>query len=323
MKAIVLTKPGNADVLTYTTVPTPTVKPGWSLIKVKGFGINRSEIFTRNGWSPSVKLPRILGIEGVGEIAETTDEARLPKGQKVVTLMGGMGRNFDGSYAEYMLIPNQNIYPVKTALNWADLAAIPETYFTAFGSLLNLKLTATDTLLVRGATSGVGVAAVQLAKAMVPGITVTATTRNLAKTDRLLAAGFDAVIEDRDNHLQTEQRFSKILELVGPLTMVDSMKVLAESGIVCITGELGGVWSVKDFDPIAMMTSGAYMTVFSSDGEYNSDGVSEAKFNQLLQVIEQHHLTISPVKTFDLAHTADAQAYLDSSDSFGKVVVLP
>lgn len=323
MKAIVLTKPGNADVLNYTTVPTPTVKPGWSLIKVKGFGINRSEIFTRNGWSPSVKLPRILGIEGVGEIAETTDETRLPKGQKVVTLMGGMGRNYDGSYAEFMLIPNQNIYPVTTDLSWSDLAAIPETYFTAFGSLLNLKLAATDTLLVRGATSGVGVAAVQLAKAMAPGITVTATTRNLAKTDRLMAAGFDAVIEDRDNQLQTEQQFSKILELVGPLTMVDSMKVLAGAGIICITGELGGVWSVKDFDPIAMMRSGAYMTVFSSDGEYNSDGVSEAKFNQLLQVIEQHHLKISPVKTFDLAHTADAQAYLDSSDSFGKVVVLP
>ena len=68
MKAIVLRQPGNAEVLSYEEVPTPQVRPGWSLMKVHGFGVNRSEIFTRNGWSPSVKLPRILGIEGVGTI---------------------------------------------------------------------------------------------------------------------------------------------------------------------------------------------------------------------------------------------------------------
>ena len=92
MQAVVLNQPGDDSVLKVTEVPTPKVKPGWSLIKIKGFGINRSEIFTRNGWSPTVKLPRILGIEGVGEIAATTALKRLPKGQKVVTLMHGMGR---------------------------------------------------------------------------------------------------------------------------------------------------------------------------------------------------------------------------------------
>lgn len=317
MKAVVLTEPGDASVLKVTEVKTPTIKPGWSLIKIKGFGINRSEIFTRNGWSPSVKLPRILGIEGVGEIAETTDTDRLPKGQTVVTLMGGMGRAFDGSYAEYALIPNANIYPVTTDLDWADLAAIPETYFTAYGSLLNLKLKSEDTLLIRGATSGVGVAAVKLAKVMAPGIKVYGSTRNLAKIAELKAAGFDDVIEDRDNHLLAESvQFDKILELVGVLTLADSAQHLREVGIVCQTGQLGGVWSLDQFDPMSVLPSGAYLTVFTSTG------VSEAKFNALLKVIEQHHLSVSPVKTFGLAHTGDAQAYLDSQDSFGKVVVL-
>ncbi|KRL80778.1 alcohol dehydrogenase GroES domain-containing protein [Secundilactobacillus paracollinoides DSM 15502 = JCM 11969] len=176
MKAIVLREPGGPSVLKMTDVPTPKVKPGWSLIQVKGFGINRSEIFTRNGWSPTVKLPRILGIEGVGVIAETTDEARLPIGQKVATIMGEMGRNFDGSYAEYMLIPNEQIFAVETQLSWAEFAAIPETYWTAYGSLLNLKLADNDSLLIRGGTSGVGLAAMKLAKAMRTRITVIGTT---------------------------------------------------------------------------------------------------------------------------------------------------
>lgn len=317
MQAVVLSEPGNASVLKVTEVPTPKVKSGWSLIKIKGFGINRSEIFTRNGWSPTVKLPRILGIEGVGEIAETTDSQRLPKGQKVVTLMHGMGRQFNGSYAEYALIPNDSIYPINTDLSWATLAAIPETYFTAYGSLLNLKITGTDSLLIRGATSGVGVAAGILAKAMAPGIKVYGTTRNLAKCDELTAKGFDEVIEDHNNHLRTDRKFDKVLELVGSLTLNDSLRYLHESSILCETGELGGIWSIKDFSLIGNLPSGAYLTDFSSDS------VTESRFNDLLDIIFDNKLDVAPVKTFDLAHTSDAQAYLDSQKSFGKVVVLP
>ncbi|GAX07502.1 NADPH:quinone reductase [Secundilactobacillus silagincola] len=317
MQAVVLSEPGNANVLKVTEVPTPKVKPGWSLVKIKGFGINRSEIFTRNGWSPTVKLPRILGIEGVGEIAETTDSKRLPKGQKVVTLMHGMGRQFDGSYAEYALIPNDSIYPINTDLSWVTLAAIPETYFTAYGSLLNLKITGTDSLLIRGATSGVGVAAVILAKAMAPGIKVYGTTRNLAKRAELVAKGFDDVIEDCDNDLQTDRKFDKILELVGSLTLNDSLRYLHEGSILCETGELGGIWSIKDFSLIGNLPSGAYLTDFSSDS------VTESRFNDLLDIIVNNKLDVAPVKTFDLAHTGEAQAYLDSQESFGKVVVLP
>ncbi|MFC6171853.1 alcohol dehydrogenase catalytic domain-containing protein [Loigolactobacillus jiayinensis] len=318
MRAVVLTKPGDANTFEYQEVATPAIKPGWSLIRIKGFGINRSEIFTRNGWSPSVKLPRILGIEGVGEIAVTSDSERLPKGQKVVTLMGGMGREFDGSYAEYALIPNANIYPVKTDLSWPELAAVPETYFTAYGSLLNLKLQKNDTLLVRGATSGVGVAAVKLAKAIEPSVKVFGTTRDLGKSDQLKAAGFDGIFEDKANELQVgDRRFNKVLELVGALTVADSLQAIAPDGILCVTGELGGVWGIKDFDPIGAMLSGTYLTSFSSDS------ITEAKFNALLQLITTHHIDVTPTKTFDLAHTGAAQAFLDSDTSFGKVVVLP
>ncbi|KRL80777.1 alcohol dehydrogenase GroES domain-containing protein [Secundilactobacillus paracollinoides DSM 15502 = JCM 11969] len=134
----------------------------------------------------------------------------------------------------------------------------------------------------------------------------------------MLANGFDDIILEQAGHVQAGSRqFDKVLELVGSLTLQDSLTLVAKNGILCVTGSLGGVWSSKDFDPMGFVTAGTYLTSFSS-----SD-VTEQTFNDMLQVIEQHHIDVTPTKTFDLAHTADAQAFLDSSDSFGKVVVLP
>lgn len=91
MKAVVVSKAGGPEVLEVKEIAKPQVKTGWSLVKIKGFGINHSEIFTRQGLSPSVVFPRILGIELVGVIEETTEPDRLPVGQKVVSIMGELG----------------------------------------------------------------------------------------------------------------------------------------------------------------------------------------------------------------------------------------
>lgn len=318
MRAIVLHHPGGPEALSYEEVPTPSTKPGWSLIKVRGFGINRSEIFTRNGWSPTVQLPRILGIEAVGTVVETTDEVNLPEGQTVISIMGEMGRAFDGGYAEYALLPNDQLYPVHTNLSWAELAAVPETYYTAYGSLMSLFLQPHDHLLIRGATSGVGTAAAKLARAIQNDVVITGTTRKPAKKERLLQTPIDDVVIERDGELETENQYNKILELVGPKTMQDSLAHLAgPGGVMCITGELGGEWSTKDFDPIASIPSGSYLTAF------NSGKVTEFALNAMLHLIEEAHIDVHPTKVFDLEHTADAHAFLDSADSFGKVVVLP
>lgn len=116
MKAAVIYEAGGPQQLKIRQVLVPSVKEGWSLIKIKGFGLNYSEIFTRKGLSPTVSFPRILGIECTGTIAESTDPFRLPTGTKVISFMGEMGRAFDGSYAEYTLLPNQQIYPVSSNL---------------------------------------------------------------------------------------------------------------------------------------------------------------------------------------------------------------
>lgn len=316
MKAVVIEHAGGPEALTLKEMPTPKVKPGWSLVKIMGFGINRSEIYTRNGESPDVKFPRILGIEGVGEIAETTDAEKLPVGQTVVSIMGGMGRDFDGSYAEYALLPNKQIFPVTTSLSWADLAAVPETFFTAYGSLLNSHVQDAKTLLVRGATSGVGVAAIKLAKAMNPSIVITGSTRHADKFDQLTAVGCDHPILDTNNEVQTDDHFDSILELVGSQTVVDSLSHLNPGGYCCLTGGLANVWEVEHFSPF-MIPSGANLTTFSSGS------VTEKAFNDMLQLIDQNNIDVKPAQTFDLAHTGDATAALDAPDMFGKVVVLP
>ncbi|MBO0841260.1 MAG: NADPH:quinone reductase, partial [Sciscionella sp.] len=162
MLAAVTEQVGPPEVIKVREVPRPRVRDGWSLVRVRGFGLNRSELFTRQGHSPSVVFPRIQGIECVGEVVEATVGAP-PVGTTVAAVMGEMGRAFDGGYAEYALLPNDLLIPIATELPWDVLAALPETYLTAFGSLQALAVTEGGTLLVRGGSSSVGMAALSLA----------------------------------------------------------------------------------------------------------------------------------------------------------------
>ena len=315
MKAVKIYQAGGPEQLIYQDVPTPNVKDGWSLVKIKGFGINHSEIFTREGKSPSVQFPRILGIECVGEVAQSSTPA-LAVGQKVVSIMGEMGRAFDGSYAEYVLLPNEQIYPVHTDLDWTTLAAIPETYYTAFGSLQQLRIAPQDRVLVRGAGSGVGVAFAQLLKAQFPHIVLHGSTRNPVKATRLQAVGFDEVITEADGKIQTDQRYDKILELVGPATLRDSFSHINEHGIVCNTGQLGNIWYVNDFDPIIELKNNSYLTAFYSGN------VSQAKLDAMFDYIRQFNVKILIERVFTLEQVPEAHRFLQSADGFGKVVVI-
>ena len=333
MKAIVIHQPGGPEKLCYEEVPTPSVREGGSLVRVRGFGINHSEIFTRKGLSPSVSFPRILGIECVGEIAETTDHARLPVGQKVISIMGEMGRAFDGGYAEYALLPNEQICPVQTDLSWKTLAALPETYYIAYGSLLNLRIadfmdTSKDPvddnvkdsvpprILVRGATSGVGVAFLRLLKGRWPDLAVAGTTRSMKKERQLLEAGFGQVILDAEGVLQTDRQFDRVLELIGPATLRDTFSHVAEGGIVCSTGQLGGQWYLNDFDPIMELPANGYLTSFYSGN------VDPARLQSLLDYVQKYGIDPAPERVFSLPQVPEAHAYLESAHSFGKVIVV-
>ena len=314
MKAVVVSTPGGPEVLEVVERPKPVLKAGWTLVKIQGFGINHSEIFTRQGLSPSVQFPRVLGIECGGLVEETT-RPDLKIGQQIISIMGEMERAFDGGYAEYTLLPNEQIYPIKTELDLESLIALPETYYTAFGSFLNLKIEENDSVLVRGATSGVGIAFAKLLKGKFPNIHLTGTSRNLAKEEQLKVVGFDQVILEKDGVLHTKEQFDKVLDLVGPSAILDTFARTAEGGIICSCGLLGGQWTVPDFDPIEMLSRNLYLTTFASGN------VSQDKLQALVDFVEQYRVDVRTEKVYQIDQIQEAHAYLEGSHSFGKVIV--
>lgn len=318
MKAYVVNQPGGPEVLELTEVPIPMLKDGWTRIKVKGFGINHSEIFTREGKSPSVKFPRILGIEVVGEVDVTSDEKKFRPGQKIVSIMGEMGRAFNGSYAEYVLLPNEQIYPIDSNLPIEKLAAIPETYYTAYGIFKSLQLKSNDKVLIRAATSGVGIADLQLIKAFDKTIKVTGTTRSFEKRQSLLKRGFDEVIVAPSSVKlpKNTESFDKIIDLIGPLSVPDTLQHLNEYGIISATGELGGTWTLDTFDPIMDIPNNRYLTGF-----YSGD-VSTSAIQELFDFIKKNHVEVEPSKIFNFSQVVQAHRYLDTQRGTGKIVVI-
>lgn len=313
MKAVVVYEAGGVDKLVYQEVPKPRIKEGWSLIKVRGFGINRSEIFTRKGYSPSVEFPRILGIECVGLVEESE---KFEIGTKIVSIMGEMGRAFDGSYAEYVLLPDEQIYPVESDLSWEILATIPETYYTSYGSFINLKIDEKDKILVRGASSATGIAFCNLVKSRFPKIKIYGSTQNMSKKEILLERGFDEILEDKGYVLQTEETFDKVLELVGPRSIKDSIKHTNRFGVVCSAGQLGEQWYLEDFDPIMELKNDIYLTTFYSGL------VDSSRLNEMFKFIDKYNVVARPSKVFNLNEIQEAHQYIESKKGFGKVVCL-
>jgi NADPH:quinone reductase-like Zn-dependent oxidoreductase len=334
MKAAVATRPGPPEVLEVRTVARPEPRPGWTLVEVKAFGLNRSELMTRQGHSPNVRFPRILGIECVGLVAAGSG---LPVGTPVAAVMGEMGREFDGGYAEYALLPDDLLIPVSTEfatglsiglpaeLDWPTFAALPETYLTAYGSLDALDLAEGMTLLVRGGTSSVGMAALSLAKAR--GAETIATTRNPAKAALLKSRGADHVVVDRGSiaEIASEVRAivpegpDRVLELVGAPTLPDSLRLVRRGGIVCISGMLSGVWVVPAFEPVAMIPSGTKLTAYQSD-----DAKGRISVPALREVIDgvadgRYHANVD--KVFTLDEIVAAHHYMETNQATGKVVV--
>ena len=315
MKAVVLTKPTKAEDVVLSDVEIPKVKPGWVLVKIKAFGLNHSEQILREFEIENdyIQKPVIPGIECVGEIADASDSG-LVVGQKVVALMGGMGRSFNGSYAEYALLPVHHVFPVESKLTWAEMGAIPETYFTAWGSLFEcLHLLPSDRLLIRGATCALGYVSVQLAKAL--GCTVIGTTHKEEKLSLLKEAGCDEAILDDGNMKGKISGVNKALELVGIKTLRDTLFSIEKGGIVCNTGILGKVYEWNGFDPIKDIPNGVYLTGFFSNYP------TQKMIQDIFTFMDKHSLKPLIGATFDFAHIKDACVALDKGTINGKIVV--
>lgn len=321
MKAVVAEKPGSPDVLQLKEIPRPAAKPGWVLIQVKAFGLNRAELFTRQGDSPGVEFPRVLGIECVGVVVEAPDTSFAP-GEKVVAIMGGMGRQFDGGYAEYTLVPAASVFSIKTELDWATLGAIPEMFQTVWGSLtVGLESQAGQTLLIRGGTSSIGMTTTRLAKEM--GMTVLATTRNPQKVDKLRANGVDHVIIDNGRIHQTVRQLvphgvDRVLELVGTVTLLDSLKCAAVGGIVCMTGILGNQWTMKEFTPMGDIPTGVKLTSYAGTPDY----LDPQRLQTFVDDVAAGRQQVNLDRTFRMEDIQAAHRYMESNQATGKLVVV-
>ena len=325
MKAAIVQTPGEPEVLELREVPKPEPRSGWVLIRVMAFGLNRSEMFTRQGHSGSaVKFPRILGIECVG-VVEAAPGTPLTPGQKVAAVMGGMGRDYDGSYAEYTLVPATQVMPVATDLPWEKFAAIPETFLTAWGSLVeSLSVRNGNTLLIRGGTSSVGMAALTLAKDL--GVTVVATTRNAKKKQALIANGADHVVIDNGDISDAVREIfptgvTHVLELIGTATLLDSLKAAAPQGVVCNTGILGNAWVLKEFDPMAAIPSSVRLTTFLS--ETVDASTSTSGLQKVLDAASDGRYRVHLNRTFRLEEIVEAHRYMEANQATGKIVVKP
>ena len=325
MRAAVCTGAGGPEVLEIRELPVPAVRRGWSLVQVKGAGLNRSELRTRQGHSPNVTFPRVLGIECVGIVAASTDPV-LPDGTTVAAVMGEMGRQFDGGYAEYALLPNPLLMPVTTTLPWDVLAALPETYLTAQGSLDALGVMPGDQgrLLIRGGTSSVGMAAVSIASGY--GVKTAATTRRHGKTGALAAAGADHAFIDDGGPLAASVHAvwpggpDYVLDLVGASTIVDSLHLVRRGGTVCMIGSLSG-WAIPDFEPIAMIPSRTRLTAFHSDDLKGSTGTTVLQ--RIIHQVETGVYRPNIDHVFGLDDIVAAHQYMETNQATGKLVVLP
>ncbi|WP_370467156.1 zinc-binding dehydrogenase [Streptomyces sp. 5-10] len=323
MRAVVVTHPGDLDVLEIKDVPVPVRKPGWVRIEVKAFGVNESEVTTRKGESDAeVTYPRIPGIEGVGVVDEADEDSGLHPGQQVATMMGGMGRTYDGAYAQYVTVPAGQVIPFGTSLPWDVVGALPEMFQTAYGSLTRgLELKAGQTLLIRGGTSTVGLSAATMAKEI--GATVISTTRHADRAEELRAIGVDHPVVD-DGHLAEKiralvpQGVDAALELVGCTVLPDTFGCVRVHGTVCFTGALAGGWSLPDFTPF-MIPGGVRLTSY---GGQATDLPSDV-FARQLQALADGRLTAPVAKVYHgLEQVRDAQADVESATIPGKHVVV-
>jgi NADPH2:quinone reductase len=322
MRAVVLDAPGPPDALRIRELPVPEPRAGWVLIRVKAFGINRSELHTRLGLAQGVTFPRVLGIEATG-IVVAAPGGEFDEGQQVAAMMGGMGRTFDGGYAEFTSVPATQVIPFRSELDWATLGAIPEMVQTAYGSLtVGLDAQPGQTLLIRGGTSSVGMAAAILAKDR--GLTVLSTTRQPARVAALKAIGVDYVLVDDDN-VSAQARaivpdgVEAALELVGTNTLPDTLRATAVHGVVCFTGMLSNQWSVADFYPIEYIPSGVRLTAYGGDAADLPTDVLQA----YLDAVAAGRLTVPIHRTYALDEIAQAHADMEDGRATGKLVVLP
>jgi NADPH2:quinone reductase len=324
MRAIVIQQYGGPEQLVMKEIPDPQPASGQVVIAVKAFGLNHAEIYFRKGeWG---EVAKVSGIECVG-LVKSDPAGRFREGQKVAALMGGMGRAFNGSYAELTRVPSANIVPIESKLSWAELAAIPESYATAWTCLnRNLALRSGHVVLVRGGTSALGQAAINIAAQA--GAHVIATTRRADRIETLKSIGAkNVLLEMPELSSAVREVFPRgidsVLELVGNSTVLDSLAMVRPDGRVCLAGFLGGGAPIKAFNPLIQMPSGVQFSFFASAFTFGSIDypLQEIPFQAIVNRAAEGVYKAKPARVLRFEEIREAHRLMESGEANGKIVV--
>lgn len=319
MKAIVIQQYGGPEVLSIHELPVPEPKQGEIRIHVKAFGVNRAEMHMRAGhWG---EVSKITGIECVG-VVDADPTGSLPRGQTVAAVVGGLGRGLPGSYAEYTCVPMSNVFMLNTTLDWAELAAIPESYATAWGALFdNMALEPRHTVLIRGATSALGQAALSIASEY--GAKVLATTRRANRVKFLKDLGASRVLIDDGALANQVHGIDGVLDIVGNRVLRDSLKMLKKNGTLCEVGFMGGMEPVEHFNPLLDMPSGVNLRFYATGLVLGSPEfpLSDIPMQHIVEKVASGAYKTKPTHVFPFESIQAAHRLMESDEAGGKIVV--
>jgi NADPH2:quinone reductase len=325
MRAVVAREPGGPEVLQLVEIEAPMAREGEVEIRVRAFGLNKAESYYRAGNYGRFVPGQALGIEAVGDIVKDPS-GRFAPGQRVATAMGGMMFSRHGGYAEHIAVSASNVVAIQADLPVERLAGLPEAYLTVWGALdKNLEIRAGQTLLVRGATSSVGLAAVAYGKAR--GLTVIGTTRNPASMSQVRGAGADqVVVDDGSVHARVRELVpggvDAALEVVGAATVKDTLKAVRPWGQVAVVGLLGGPPVIGSFDLMGDLPNTVRLSFFGS-GLLGSAALplDESPLDWVAAQVAAGRMPDTVARTFAVEHIREAHRLLDSGEAGGKIVV--
>lgn len=324
MRAVIYEGAGGPEVITIGEVPKPEVRPDHIRVRVHAAGLNRADLIQRRGQYPAPHgwPANIPGLEYAGEVeAVRPGVTRWKVGDRVMGLVGG------GAQAEFVVVHQDEVLPISAGLSYAEAAAIPEAFLTAYDALATRgRLLANERVLIHAVGSGVGTAAAQIAKHL--GATVLGTSRNGDKLARALVYGLDIGIDTSRTPFREAvgEPVNVVLDVLGGPSFTDNLAVLAPRGRLIMLGFLAGSSTEADLGPILRKRLEIIGTVMRTRGLEERIPLVREFTERMLPLFEprpEQGAPLRPVleRTYPMAQLADAHRVMEGNATFGKIVV--